>query len=49
MNFKMRQGADSLWRIVRWIDDPLAGDCGDSSGKPAGPIPWSAVKRLRVD
>ena len=49
MNFKMRQGADSLWRIVRWIDDPLAGDCGDGSGKPAGPIPWSAVKRLRAD
>jgi hypothetical protein len=29
MSFKMRQGSDGLWRIVRWIDDPLSGDCGD--------------------
>jgi hypothetical protein len=28
MNFKMRRGDDGLWRIVRWIDDPLVGDCG---------------------
>jgi hypothetical protein len=49
MNFKMRQGDDDLWRIVRWIDDPLAGDCGDGSAKPTGGISWSAVKRLRAD
>ena len=47
MNFKMRQGADDLWRIVRWIDDPLAGDCGDSAAKPVGGLTWSDVKRLR--
>jgi|TARA_B100000809_G_scaffold6424_1_gene6475 hypothetical protein len=47
MNFKMRQGEDGLWRVVRWIDDPLAGDCGDGAlGKPASRLTWSAVKRL---
>ena len=47
MNFKMRQGADGLWRIVRWIDDPLAGDCGDGAAKPVGDITWSGVKLFR--
>jgi hypothetical protein len=46
MNFKMRQAEDGLWRIVRWIDDPLAGDCGDgSAGKPAGTVSWGELKR----
>lgn len=22
------RGDDGLWRIVRWADDPLSGDCG---------------------
>ena len=47
MNFKMRQGTDGLWRIVRWIDDPLAGDWGDGAAKPVGGITWSGVKQLR--
>ena len=47
MNFKMRQAADGLWRIVRWIDDPLAGDCGDGAAKPVGDITWSGVKLFR--
>lgn len=46
MNFKMRQGDDGLWRIVRWIDDPLAGDCGDDSvGKPTGGHSWGELKK----
>ena len=47
MNFKMRQGASGLWRIVRWIDDPLAGDCGDGAlAKRTGFPNWSGLKRL---
>ena len=57
MTFKLREGDDGIWRIVRWIDDPLVGDnCGgdepeeDESAK-AGPtllpsFSWSAIKQL---
>ena len=57
MTFKLREGEDGIWRIVRWIDDALVGDnCGgdepeeDESAK-AGPtlLPsssWSAIKQL---
>lgn len=45
MNFKMREGDDGLWRIVRWKDDPLSTDCGESATtKPVGAASWSAVK-----
>ena len=46
MNFKMRRGDDGLWRLVRWIDDPLVGDCGDDdAGKRTAAIAWSTAKR----
>lgn len=47
MNFKMRKGGDGLWRIVRWIDDPLVGDCGDeATSKPVpGSSTWGEAKR----
>lgn len=48
MNYKLRQGSDGLWRIIRWIDDPLAGgtECGTSAqGKPvAGQVSWAEAK-----
>ena len=57
MTFKLREGDDGIWRIVRWIDDPLVGD--DCGGEPeeeegsakAGPtllpsVSWSALKQL---
>jgi hypothetical protein len=44
MTYKLRQGSDGLWRIVRWIDDPLSGDCG-AAEKPAGSsTSWASVK-----
>ena len=54
MNFKLRKGDDSLWRMARWIDDALVGDCGDSgeTGKvvapaiPVRPAAWSQLKKL---
>jgi len=45
MNFKMRQGDDGLWRLARWIDDPLQGDCSASSSKPTTEsITWGRLK-----
>lgn len=51
MTFKMRKGDDGLWRIVRWMDDPLSTDCSENlsdgeSPKPAGGSTWSAVKAV---
>ena len=31
MTFKLRLDEKGLWRMVRWLDDPLTGSCG--SGK----------------
>jgi hypothetical protein len=28
MTFKLRQGDEGVWKIIRWDDDPIAGDCG---------------------
>jgi hypothetical protein len=47
MNYKLSQGSDGLWRIIRWIDDPLEGgtECGSSAGKPvAGQVSWAEAK-----
>jgi len=49
MNLKLRQGEDGLWRIVRWIGDPLTGDCGgdDSEKVVTQPVPavsWGSLK-----
>lgn len=51
MNFKLRKGDDGLWRIIRWYDDPLSGECGDlgeETEKPVAsdlrPASWSQLK-----
>jgi hypothetical protein len=55
MTFKLREGDDGIWRIVRWIDDPLEGDCSedveeeDSAKAGSTHLPslsWSALKQL---
>ena len=57
MNFKLREADDGIWRIVRWIDDPLVGDnCGgdepeEGESAKAGPklppsFSWSGIKQL---
>ena len=28
MTYKLRQDEEGLYKIIRWIDDPLSGDCG---------------------
>jgi len=48
MTYKLRLDADGLWKIIRWIDDPLSGDCGGTSKRTAGAYPWAAVKQLPV-
>lgn len=46
MTYKLRRDPeDELWKIVRWIDDPLAGDCG-GAGKPlANAVSWAVLKQ----
>ena len=47
MNYKLRLAGDGLWKMIRWIDDPLSGDCGGFQGgaKPISPsISWAAAK-----
>ena len=56
MTFKLRKGDDGIWRIVRWIDDPIGGGaCGDdAAGEESGkagpsllhPLSWSAAKLM---
>ena len=40
MTYKLRKDAEGLWRMIRWADDPLSGDCGGAeltaTVKPAG-------------
>ncbi len=44
MTYKMRLAEDGLWKIVRWIDDPLSGDCG--TGKRLAQVfNWSSLKQ----
>ena len=50
MTFKLREGDDGLWRIARWIDDPVSGggDCGFKwAGKVANESDsWGRVKSV---
>jgi len=49
MTYKLREDRPSadeagLWKIIRWVDDPLSGDCGQ--GKPVvGLSSWTVAKR----
>jgi hypothetical protein len=48
MTYKLRLSEDGLWKIARWIDDPLSGDCGggDDAGKLlAHTVSWSTLKQ----
>ncbi len=45
MTYKLRLGEDGLWRITRWIDDPLSGDCG-AGKQPAQLFDWSTAKQV---
>ena len=44
MTYKLRLGEDGTYRLIRWINDPLSGDCGVSK-RVAGLYGWSAVKQ----
>jgi hypothetical protein len=45
MTYKLRLGEDGLWRITRWIDDPLSGDCG-AGKRPAQLFNWGTAKQV---
>lgn len=44
MTYKLRLTEDGTYKIIRWIDDPLSGDC-DTGKRVVGLYRWSAVKR----
>lgn len=48
MTYKLRLDPDDdLWKIVRWIDDPLGGggNCGEAGKRSANTFSWAALKQ----
>ena len=45
MTYKLRHDEEALWKITRWIDDPLSGDCGGAGKRPVGVHSWTALKQ----
>ncbi len=46
MTYKLRPDDAGIWRMIRWIDDPLSGDCGGPARKEITElIPWAFEKR----
>ena len=46
MAYKLRlDPEDGLWKIVRWENDALAGDCGGAGKRLANVFSWAALKQ----
>ena len=46
MTYKLRlDPEDGLWKIVRWENDALAGDCGGAGKRLANVFSWAALKQ----
>ena len=46
MTHKLRRDPDDgLWRVVRWEDDALSGDCGRAGKHLANVFSWAALKQ----
>ncbi len=46
MTYKLRlDPEDNLWKIVRWENDALAGDCGGAGKRLANVFSWAALKQ----
>jgi hypothetical protein len=44
MTFKLRSTDEGVWKIIRWVDDPLAGDC--NTEKPVADFAsWGGLKQ----
>ena len=44
MTFKLRLDEKGLWRMVRWIDDPLNGPCGGAGKILVEEDSWGRIK-----
>jgi hypothetical protein len=44
MTYKLRRTEEQLWTIIRWVDDPLSGDC-EADKRPADQRAWGSVKQ----
>ncbi len=41
MTYKLRKSEEGVWRMIRWADDPLSGDCGSPAlSAAAGGSGW---------
>ena len=51
MTYKLRLNEEGLWKIIRWIDDPLSGDCSGTGGKIAigEANSWGQIKAYVLD
>ena len=50
MTFKSRLSEEGLWKIIRWIDDPLGGDCGTGGKIAVGESrSWGQIKAYVLD
>ena len=49
MTYKLRldpeDGENGLWKIVRWENDALAGDCGGAGKRLTNALSWAALKQ----
>ena len=46
MTYKLRLDPDDgLWKIVRWVNDALSGDCGGAGKPAANAFSWAALKQ----
>lgn len=46
MKYKLRlDPTDGLWKIVRWEDEALEGDCGGAGKRLANAFSWAALKQ----
>jgi hypothetical protein len=44
MTYKLRLTEAGLWTMIRWVDDPLSGEC-EAGKRPAPQRTWSSLKQ----
>jgi hypothetical protein len=44
MTYKLRLTEEGLWTIIRWVDDPLSGDC-EANKRVADQRNWGSLKQ----
>ena len=45
MTYNLRLAEEALWKLTRWLDAPLSGDCAGAGKRPVGVHSWTALKQ----